>query len=58
MKIKIGSKEVYQFAKIRKPDMLRRLLDQLAPRTAEEINVATLCQMLGAHKETVNDYRG
>lgn len=43
-------------ARIRKPDMLRRLIDQLAARTAEEINVATLCRVLGARKETVTDY--
>lgn len=43
-------------AKVRKPDMLRRLIDQLAARTAEELNVAALCQALGARKETVNDY--
>lgn len=36
--------------------MLRRLIDQMAARTAEEINVAALCQALGARKETVNDY--
>ena len=33
--------------------MLRRLIDQMAARTAEEINVAALCQALGARKETV-----
>lgn len=36
--------------------MLRRLIDQMAARTAEEINVAALCQALGARKEAVNDY--
>lgn len=52
----IVERDVAPVARIRKPDMLRRLIDQLAARTAEEINVATLCQALGVRKETVNDY--
>lgn len=52
----IVERDVAPVARIRKPDMLRRLIDQLAARTAEELNVATLCQALGARKETVNDY--
>ena len=52
----IVERDVAPVAKVRKPDMLRRLIDQLAARTAEELNVAALCQVLGARKETVNDY--
>lgn len=52
----IVERDVAPVAHVRKPDMLRRLIDQMAARTAEEINVAALCQVLGARKETVNDY--
>jgi len=52
----IVERDVAPIADVRKPDMLRRLIDQLAARTAEELNVAALCQALGARKETVNDY--
>lgn len=52
----IVERDVAPVARIRKPDMLRRLIDQLAARTAEEINVANLCRALGARKETVIDY--
>jgi predicted AAA+ superfamily ATPase len=52
----IVERDVAPIADVRKPDMLRRLIDQLAARTAEELNVAALCQLFGARKETVNDY--
>ncbi|HEV3156745.1 MAG TPA: ATP-binding protein [Candidatus Baltobacteraceae bacterium] len=40
-------------APVRKPDLLRRLIDQLAARTAQELNMAKLCEAVGARKETV-----
>ncbi len=52
----IIERDVAPLAEVRKPDMLRRLIDQMAARTAEELNVASLCQALGARKETVNNY--
>lgn len=53
----VVEKDVAVVAPIRKPDVLRRLIDQLAHRTANELNVASLCNALGdIRKETVNDY--
>lgn len=52
----IVERDVAPIAEVRKPDILRRLIDQLAVRTAEEFSVAALCNALGARKETVNDY--
>jgi predicted AAA+ superfamily ATPase len=48
--------DVAPVADIRRPDALRRLINQLAHRTAEELNVASLCAALGARKETVSAY--
>jgi uncharacterized protein len=36
--------------------MLRRLINQLADRTAEELNVAKICNAVGVTKPTVNDW--
>jgi hypothetical protein len=52
----IVERDVAPFAEVRKPDTLRRLIDQLAARTAEELSIAALCNALSARKETVNDY--
>ncbi|WP_204561618.1 ATP-binding protein [Azospirillum palustre] len=53
----VVEKDVAVVAPIRKPDVLRRLIDQLANRTANELNIASLCSALGdVRKETVNDY--
>jgi len=52
----IVERDVAPIAEVRKPDTLRRLIDQLAARTAEELSVASLGNALGARKETVNDY--
>jgi predicted AAA+ superfamily ATPase len=52
----IIERDVAPIAEVRKPDTLRRLIDQMAARTAEEINVAALCKVLSATKPTVNDY--
>jgi len=52
----IVERDVAPVAAIRRPDILRRLVDQLAHRTAEELNVASLCSALGARQETVNTY--
>jgi len=52
----IVERDVAPVVPIRKPDILRRLIDQTAARTAQELNVADLCRALGVRKETVNDY--
>lgn len=52
----IIERDVAPVADVRKPDTMRRLIDQMAARTAEELTVAALCKALGARKETVNDY--
>jgi hypothetical protein len=49
-------KDVPIVAPVRKPDLLRRLIDQLAARTAQELNVSKLCDAVGARKETVADW--
>ena len=52
----IVERDVAPIAEVRKPDTLRRLIDQLAARTAEEFSIAALCKVLGARKETVTEY--
>ncbi len=52
----IVERDVAPVADIRRPDNLRRLINQLAYRTAEELNVASLCNILGARRETIISY--
>jgi predicted AAA+ superfamily ATPase len=52
----IVERDVAPVAEVRRPDTLRRMINQLAHRTAEELNVASLSNALGARKETVNTY--
>lgn len=52
----IVERDIAPIADIRRPDALRRLVDQLAHRTAEELNVASLGSALGVRKETVVSY--
>lgn len=52
----IVERDVALVAPVRRPDVLRRLINQLAHRTAEELNVASLCSALGARKETISSY--
>lgn len=52
----IVERDVAPIMAVREPDALRRLIDQLAARTAEELSVAALCTALGIRKETVNTY--
>jgi uncharacterized protein len=49
-------KDVPIVAAVRKPDLLRRLIDQLAARTAQELNITRLCNALGARKETIGGW--
>ena len=52
----IVERDIAPVAEVRRPDTLRRLINQLAARTAEELNVTALCSALGARKETVTAY--
>lgn len=52
----IVERDATPVAPIRKPDILRRLIQQLAHRTAEELNVAKLCTTLAARQETISSY--
>jgi hypothetical protein len=52
----IVERDVAPVAEIRWLDTLRRLINQLAHRTAEELNVASLCTALGARNETVTGH--
>ncbi len=47
-------KDVPVVSPVRKPDSLRRLVDQLAVRTAQELNMSNLCNAVGARQETVS----
>jgi uncharacterized protein len=47
----IVERDIAPVAEVRRPDTLRRMINQLAHRTAEELNVASLCSVLGARKE-------
>ncbi len=49
-------KDVPIVAPVRKPDLLRRLIDQLAARTAQELNMSKLCNAVGARNETVGGW--
>lgn len=49
-------RDVADVVRIRKGDALRRLIDQLAVRTATELNVAELCEIVGARRNTVEQY--
>jgi predicted AAA+ superfamily ATPase len=49
-------RDVAPIAEIRRPDTLRRLVNQLAYRTAEELNIASLGNVIGARRETITDY--
>ena len=52
----IVERDVALISDIRRPDALRRLINQLAYRTSEELNIANLCGVLGTRKETVARY--
>ncbi len=49
-------RDVADIVRIRKGDALRRLIDQLAVRTASELNVAKLCAVVGVQRNTVDQY--
>lgn len=49
-------RDVADIVKIRKTDVLRRLIDQMAARTAQELNIAELTNTLQIRRETVEQY--
>lgn len=49
-------KDVPVVAPVRKPDLLHRLINQLAARTAQELNMAKLCNAVGARQETIGGW--
>ncbi len=52
----IVDRDVADIVRIRKTDALRRLIEQLAVRTASELNIAELCSLIGVRRSTVNQY--
>ena len=52
----IVERDVADIAPVRKPDALRRLIDQLAVRTSMELNIAELCDIVGLQRPTVVHY--
>ncbi|MDP2497378.1 MAG: ATP-binding protein [Candidatus Palauibacterales bacterium] len=52
----IIERDVADVTEIRKPTALRRLIDQAAARTAQEITVSSLSQHLGVSQPTIQKY--
>lgn len=52
----IVERDVADVAPVRKPDALRRLIDQLAVRTGMELNISELCDVVGLQRPTVEHY--
>ena len=52
----IVDRDVADIVRVRKTDALRRLIDQLAVRTASELNIAELCSLIGVRRGTINQY--
>jgi len=52
----VVDRDVADILRVRKSDSLRRMIDQLAARTANEINVTTLTKLIGVSRVTADDY--
>jgi len=52
----IVNHDVADIIAIRKADSLRQLIDQIAARTAQELNVSSLASHLGINRATVDQY--
>ncbi len=52
----VVERDVADILPIRKTDVLRRLIDQMAARSGQEINVAELTKLLGVRRETITQY--
>ena len=52
----VVERDVADILPIRKTDVLRRLIDQMAARSGQEINVTELTKRLGVRRETITQY--
>jgi predicted AAA+ superfamily ATPase len=52
----IVERDVANLFPVRKPDNLRRMMDQLAARTANELNMSALCSDIGVKHVTASAY--
>lgn len=52
----VVDRDVADLLKVRKTDSLRRLIDQLAARTGNELNVQDLCGIVGVQRATIDTY--
>jgi len=52
----IVDRDVADVLKVRKTDALRRAIDQLAIRTANELNIQELCANVGIQRQTADQY--
>ena len=52
----VVDRDVADILRIRKTDALRKLIDQIATRTAEETNTTTLSRLIGIERKTIEDY--
>jgi len=52
----IVDRDVADILRIRKTDALRRLIDQMAVRTASELNLAKLSDLIGIQRPTLEQY--
>ena len=52
----IVDRDVAYVLKVRKTDALRRMIDQLAARTANELNMQELCSNVGIQRQTADQY--
>jgi predicted AAA+ superfamily ATPase len=52
----IVDRDVADVLKVRKTDALRRLIDQVAARTAQELSIEALCAAIGVRRATLEQY--
>lgn len=52
----IVDRDVADVLKVRKTDALRRLIDQIAVRTAQEVSIEALCAVTGVQRATLDQY--
>lgn len=52
----IVDRDVADILRIRKTDAMRRLIDQIAVRTGQELNVSELCNLVGLKRATADQY--
>ena len=52
----IVDRDVADILPVRKTDALRRLISQLAVRTATELNLSEICELIGVQRNTLEQY--